>query len=123
MIEFRFAQDNGRRAYRHSLSAEDNFRLIIAGEQCTAINLSENGIAYEGAPVNSGELIAAKLAFDLDGLSVIISCNLRTVRSVGDLNCCLITALSDSDRLILSRYLMECQKRQIRRERYGVEEA
>jgi len=120
MIEFRFAQDNGRRAYRHTLTDEDNFRLIIAGESCMAVNLSENGIAYQGAEVEAGELIPAKLAFELEGLSVIISCNLRTVRSVGDLNCCLITALSDRDRLILSRFLMECQKRQIRREKYGV---
>lgn len=117
MIEFETDLDNGRQAYRHTLSAEDRFMLVVDGTPCDAVNLSENGVAYnaqDGSP--DGELPAV-MTFMLDGKRVTVECKLVLVRAIERLRCCSFVDIPKVHHLMLSRYIMHCQKESIRRAR------
>lgn len=116
MIEVEYTRESGRRAYRHEITEEDNFRLVVAGQVCDAVNLSENGVAYRVRGELTEELQSATLEFDLDGFHRSICCNLQRVRTIDGIHCCEFTAMSDRQHVVLSRFVMECQKAYIRRE-------
>lgn len=116
MIEIQYEYENGRRAYRHEVVAEDHFRLTVAGQACEALNVSENGVAYRAPGQHKPELQAALLEFDLDGVPISVCCNLECIRSDGGVHCCSFTAMSERQHLMLSRFVMQCQKAYIRRE-------
>lgn len=116
MIEVEFTRDSGRRAYRHEIMEEDVFRLTVAGQVCDAVNLSENGVAYRAGGELTEELQSATLEFDLDGFAMSICCNLQRVRTIDGIHCCEFTAMSDRQHVILSRFVMQCQKAFIRRQ-------
>ena len=116
MIEVEFTRDSGRRAYRHDLTEEDAFCLTVSGQVCEAVNLSENGVAYRARDELREELLPAELEFELDGVPMSICCNLQRVRTIDGIHCCEFTAMSDRQHIILSRYVMQCQKAYIRRQ-------
>lgn len=116
MIEVEFTRDSGRRAYRHDITDEDVFRLTVSGQECDAVNLSENGVAYREREELTDELQPATLEFDLDGVPMSICCNLQRVRTIDGVHCCEFTAMSDRQHVILSRFVMQCQKAYIRRQ-------
>jgi len=116
MIEIQYDYDNGRRAYRHDLCAEDYFELEVADEPREAVNVSDNGVAYRRpATGEDAELVSALLRFKVSDSVVEVYCNLQRTRTEGDLYCCEITALSERQQMMLSRFIMQCQKSAIRR--------
>lgn len=117
MIEFKVECDSGREAYRQVLTESDHFSLTVGDQACEVIDISENGIAYRVQLDLDDSLIAAALEFELDGNAISINCNLQRVRKADDVHCCVFTALSKVHHMILSRYIMQCQKRSIREAR------
>jgi len=116
MIELEYTRDSGRRAYRHEVTEEDGFRLVVSGQVCDAVNISENGVAYRVQGELREELQPATLEFELDGVPMSICCNLQRVRTNDGIHCCEFTAMSDRQHVILSRFVMQCQKAYIRRQ-------
>lgn len=115
MIEFEADLDNGRQAYRHELCAEDRFLLAVDGKRCEAVNLSENGVAYTAPDTQQVDVLPAVMAFMLDNRPVKVECSLVLVRAIDSLRCCAFTDISKVHHLMLSRYIMHCQKASIRR--------
>lgn len=116
MIELEYATENGRRAYRHEVVDEDGFCLTVAGQSCDAVNLSENGVAYRVQGELKEVLQPAVLEFELDGVPMSICCNLQHARTLDGVHCCEFTAMSERQHIILSRFIMQCQKAYIRRQ-------
>lgn len=117
MIEFQYEYESGRRAYRHDVVDSDGFRLTVAGHVCEAVNLSENGVAFRAVGPMGEDLQPAELEFSLDGVPISVCCNLQCVRADAGIHCCTFTAMSERQHLMLSRFIMQCQKAYIRRER------
>lgn len=116
LIEFDDDEQTNRDNVRIHPSEEDGLILEVAGRQVKVDNLSGGGIAfvYNGNVAKS--TYSAKLQFDLEGPRE-ITCKIKVMRDAKPIYSGPFVDMDEQHSKLLSRFLLECQKRAIRRQR------
>lgn len=116
LIEFDDDEQTNRGSVRIHPSEEDGLIVEVAGRKVEVDNLSAGGIAfiYNGNVAKS--TYSAKLQFELEEPRE-INCKIKVMREAKPIYSGPFVDMDEQHSKLLSRFLLECQKRAIRRQR------
>lgn len=106
--------DSQRFNYRVTLHQDDPVSLEVAGIKVRVIDISANGVAFHYQGEASREVYPMVLTFELDKVYS-VACNLKINRRKNPEYSAEYIDIDEKDVATITRLIIECQKRDIRR--------
>lgn len=110
-------KDRGRRAYRMTPVQDDPVSLRVDGKLVDLEDLSVNGVAFLSEQDLKAGVYDAQLNFTLQQRDYSIFCKLKLIRTKTDAYAGELQELTSLDERLLSKFILECQKYAIMRDR------
>ena len=110
-------KDHGRRAFRMTPVQDDPVSLRVNGDLVDLEDLSANGVAFLSEHELKSGCYDAQLNFTLGERDFTIFCNMDLVRTRTGSYGGELKDMSSMDERLLSRFILECQKQAILRQR------
>lgn len=110
-------KDTGRRAYRMTPVHHDPVSLRVDGELVDLEDLSVNGAAFLSEKNLKAGTYSAQLNFTLHQQDYSIFCRIKLIRTKTDTYAGELQELTLLDERLLSKFILECQKNAISRDR------
>ncbi|QEW07506.1 PilZ domain-containing protein [Nitrincola iocasae] len=117
LISFPELKDRGRRAFRMTPVQDDPVSLRVNGDLVDLEDLSANGVAFISEHELKSGRYDAQINFTLDERDFTIFCKLDLIRTLTGTYGGELQEISSMDERLLSRFILECQKQAILRQR------
>lgn len=110
-------KDRGRRAYRMTPVQDDPVSLRVDGKLVDLEDLSVNGVAFLSEQDLQAGIYDAQLNFTLQQRDYSLFCKLNLIRTKTDAYAGELQEMTSLDERLLSKFILECQKNAIMRQR------
>ncbi|MCD8513079.1 MAG: hypothetical protein LRY63_06735 [Nitrincola sp.] len=110
-------KDRGRRAYRMTPVQDDPVSLRVDGKLVDLEDLSVNGVAFLSEQDLKAGIYDAQLNFTLQQRDYSLFCKLNLIRTKTDAYAGELQEMTSLDERLLSKFILECQKNAIMRQR------